>query len=55
MLEQMGAINVANELNGDGVHHLENVMTLDVGIHMLFDSLSIWFEAMVWYHFIALV
>ena len=54
-MEQMGAINVANELINDGVHCLENVMMLDVGIHMLFDNLSIWLKATVWYHFIALV
>ena len=54
-MERMGAINVIKELNGNGVHCLENIMTLDVGIHMLFDRLNLWFEATVNYCFIALV
>ena len=55
IMEWMGAINVVKELNGNGDHCLENVITLDVGIHMLFDGQNLWFEAMVNYHFIALV
>ena len=51
----MGAIDVATELNGNGIPHLENVMTLEVGIHVLFDHLGLWFEVTVWYHFTALV
>lgn len=54
-MERMGAIDVVKELNGNGVHRLENVMTLDAGIHMLFDRLNLWFEATVNYRFIALV
>ena len=54
-MEWMGAIDVVKELNGNGVQRLENIMTLDVGIHMLFDRLNLWFEATVNYRFIALV
>ncbi|KAF8551727.1 hypothetical protein OG21DRAFT_1466832 [Imleria badia] len=32
------------ELNGDQVHHLENVMTLWNGIHSIFNELHMWFE-----------
>ena len=54
-MEQIGAVNVVKELNSNSVHHLENMMTLDAGIHMLFDRLNLWFKAMVNNHFIALV
>ena len=47
ILEQMGAIDVITELNSNGIHCLENVMTMEVGIHALFDKLALWFEAMV--------
>lgn len=42
------------ELNGDGVHRLENVKTMEVGLHILFDYLALWFEATVRYYLIAL-
>ncbi|KAF8576968.1 hypothetical protein K439DRAFT_1365874, partial [Ramaria rubella] len=31
---------------GAGVHCLENILTLEVSIHDMFDSLYLWFEAM---------
>jgi len=42
---RMGGILVVDELNGNGSHRLENVMTMEMGLHGLFDSLSLWFEA----------
>jgi len=50
----MGGILVVDELNGNGSHRLENVMTMEMGLHGLFDSLSLWFEATVRYCFAAL-
>ena len=55
IMEWMGAIDVINELNSNGIHHLENVMTMEVGIHTLFNKLTLWFEATVQHHFTALV
>ena len=52
VMEQMGAIT---ELNGNGIHHLENVVTMEVGIHTLFNKLALWFEAMVQYPFTAVL
>lgn len=36
-----------DELNGDKVHRLENVMTLSVALHPNFDQLDSYFEAVV--------
>jgi hypothetical protein len=46
---RMGGILVVDELNGNGSHRLENVMTMEMGLHGLFDSLSLWFKATVGY------
>ena len=47
VMEWMGAINVITDLNGNGVHCLENVMTMEVGIHDFF----VWQTGfMVWSH-----
>ena len=46
----MGAVDVVTELNGDGVHRLGNVMTIEVGLHILFDCLGLWFKIMVRYY-----
>jgi len=50
----MGGILVVDELNGNDGHRLENVMTMEMGLHGLFDSLGFWFEATVGCHFAAL-
>ena len=34
-------------LNDNNIHRLENILTLDIGIHSLFDELKLWFEPMV--------
>lgn len=33
-----------DDLNGAKIHRLENVLTLDLGVHSYFDALKIWFE-----------
>ncbi|KAG6842892.1 hypothetical protein H0H93_003030, partial [Arthromyces matolae] len=33
------------ELNGDGIHRIQNVLSLQHDIHDLFDTLDLWFEA----------
>ena len=35
----MGSVDIIAELNGNDVHRLENVMTMEVGLFALFDSL----------------
>ncbi|EFI27097.1 hypothetical protein CC1G_15227 [Coprinopsis cinerea okayama7 len=37
-------IDVLGELGGDKVHRLQNGMTLDAGMHGLFDEMVFWFE-----------
>ena len=37
--------HIIDELNANGVHRLENIMTLSRNIHAHFDSLYIWLEA----------
>ena len=49
-MQQMRAVDVIAKLNGDGVHRLENVMTMRSDLHQGFDRLELWFEAMVRYH-----
>jgi len=44
-MERMGGILVPDELNGLDVHRLENVMTLEAGVHLLFDDLKLFFES----------
>ena len=48
-MRQMGAVDVVAELNGDRVHRLENIMTMEVGFHTLFDRLVLWLGATVQY------
>ena len=55
VMQQMGAVDVIAISNGDGVHHLESVMTMRSDLHQGFDRLGLWFEATVRYHFTALV
>ena len=32
------------KLNGNMIHRLENIITLQMGIHRAFDSLMLWFK-----------
>ena len=47
ILGHLGGIDMVDELNGDKVHWLENVMTITLGAHNLIDTLYMWFEPMV--------
>jgi hypothetical protein len=49
IVDCFGGISVTKELNGDNIHRIENIMTLEVGVHSRFDGLNIWFEEMVCY------
>lgn len=44
IMSRIGGVDVS-ELNGELIHRLENVMTMESAIHNLFDDLKIWFEA----------
>jgi hypothetical protein len=47
VVERMGGILLPDELNGADIHRLENVLTLEMGVHAMFDCLGLWFEATV--------
>lgn len=42
-----GNVLVPDELNGAKIHRLENVMTMEQGVHGMFDRLALWLEATV--------
>jgi len=44
VVDRFGGVKVTEELNGANIHRLGNVMTMQVDVHMKFDSLGIWFE-----------
>jgi hypothetical protein len=44
---RMGGVLGHEELNGEKIHRLENVMTLRSDLHWLFDTLGLWLEATV--------
>ncbi|EIW52497.1 uncharacterized protein TRAVEDRAFT_52941 [Trametes versicolor FP-101664 SS1] len=48
-LKRFGCADVSAELGsatqGANLHRLENILTLDVRIHLLFDAMNLWFEA----------
>jgi hypothetical protein len=37
--------DILNELNGEGIHRLENMMILAQPVHNRFDRLNLWLEA----------
>ncbi|KAI6155635.1 hypothetical protein BKA82DRAFT_991374 [Pisolithus tinctorius] len=43
VLDRFGHQSIWEELNGDMIHRLENVMTMEPRIHALFDTLKVWF------------
>ena len=47
VMERFGQVNGFLELNGPNIHRLENVITMEIGFHTLFDRLTIWLEATV--------
>lgn len=44
VLARFGQIDAIGELNGDNMHRLENVLTLNSDTHTLFDTLKLWLE-----------
>ncbi|PPQ65717.1 hypothetical protein CVT26_000334 [Gymnopilus dilepis] len=44
ILFRFGQISSLEELNGPGIHRLQNAMTIDAVMHELFADLTIWFE-----------
>lgn len=42
VVERFGEILVVDELNGDSIHRLENVMTMDQVLRIYFDTYWIW-------------
>ena len=47
VMDRFGYRQIPFDLNGNNIHCLENVLTLDIGIHSLFDELKLWFEPTV--------
>ncbi|KAI1791662.1 hypothetical protein LXA43DRAFT_919976 [Ganoderma leucocontextum] len=44
ILERFGYGHIHDELRGDKVHRLENVLTLDCTLHSAFGNMTMWFE-----------
>jgi hypothetical protein len=40
-------VNITDDLIGQNIHRLENILTLDGGIHPTFGSLELWLEPTV--------
>jgi hypothetical protein len=47
VMKRYGQVDLIEELNGDQIHRLENVLTLTISLHYFFDKLDIWLEATV--------
>lgn len=46
-MECFGFKDLPEQLDGAGIHSLDNVITLDLILRRLFDELKLWFEAIV--------
>jgi hypothetical protein len=46
-MEKFGYSEIINELAGENIHSLSNILTLSHDIHTQFDNLNLWFEATV--------
>ena len=44
VVERFGYNKAFEELNGTGIHRLENILTLDPNVHFSFDRLRLWLE-----------
>jgi hypothetical protein len=44
VLESFGLHHLVQRLNGNGVHSLENIITMDMELHRDFDQLELWLE-----------
>jgi hypothetical protein len=47
VMDRFGYRHIPFDLNGNNIHCLENILTLDIGVHSLFDELKLWFEPTV--------
>jgi hypothetical protein len=47
IMSYFGFEDLREKLVGNGIHTLENVMTLDLGRSLIFQRLALWFEAIV--------
>ena len=46
-MDRFGYADITDNVNGDKIHRLDNILTLDPGMHDHFDRLKIWFERTV--------
>jgi hypothetical protein len=44
VVEQFEGLLIIDELNGADIHHLQNIITMDINLHRKFDRLAIWLE-----------
>ena len=44
VLDRFGYKMAFKELNGSGIHHLENILTLNHDAHTFFNTLQLWLE-----------
>ncbi len=47
VMAYLGFEDLPEKLVGNGIHTLENVMTLEASFRIFFETLEIWFEAIV--------
>ena len=47
ILATFGHPSIWTELNGNGIHSLTNILTLDPNLHTHFDNLDLWLEETV--------
>jgi len=47
IMERFGGVKVKDELNGNRIHRLENIITMNSDIHTHFDDLLIWLVPVV--------
>ena len=47
IMKCFGGVKVEDELNGNQIHQLENIITMDSNIHTSFDNLQLWLEPLV--------
>jgi hypothetical protein len=46
-MKYFGFEDLPEKLAGNGIHALENVLTLDASFEYMFETLQVWFEAIV--------
>jgi hypothetical protein len=48
VMNRFGQVLITEELNGNDIHRLENVITMASDKHLAFDQLKLWFEETVY-------